>query len=100
MEMDCGWVVIGGKRPEDYLRRYPHRFSMLHIKEFKLAGWKPGMEPVSTEMGRGSIDYGSIFAAAKKAPIRHIFVEQEQFPDMPPMEALKTDVEWLRSVHS
>jgi len=56
------------------------------------------MEPVSTEMGRGSIDYASIFAAAKKARIRHIFVEQEAFPDMPAMDALKTDADWLKSV--
>jgi sugar phosphate isomerase/epimerase len=98
MEMDCGWVAIGGKRPEDYLTKYPERYSMLHIKEFKLEGWKPGEVPVSTEMGRGSIDYASIFAAAKKARIRHIFVEQEAFPDMPAMEALKTDADWLRSV--
>ena len=96
LEMDCGWVVIGGHRPEEYLTKYPKRYSMLHIKEFKLEGWKPGMEPVSTELGRGSIDYASIFTAAKRAPIRHIFVEQEAFPDMPGMEALKVDVEWLK----
>lgn len=98
MEMDCGWVVIGGKRPEDYLTRFPNRYSMLHVKEFKLEGWKPGEEPVSTEMGRGSIDYKSIFAAAKKAHLRHIFVEQEAFPDMPAMEALKTDADWIRAI--
>ncbi len=97
MEMDCGWVVIGGHKPEDYLTRYPERYVMLHVKEFKLDGWKPGMEPVSTEMGRGSIDYPAIFAAAKKARIRHIFVEQEAFPDMPAMDALKADAEWMRS---
>jgi sugar phosphate isomerase/epimerase len=100
MEMDCGWVVIGGQKPEHYLTHYPERYSMLHIKEFKLDGWKPGMEPVSTEMGRGSIDYGPIFAAAKKARIRHIFVEQEAYPDMPAMQALKVDADWLRSVPS
>lgn len=97
MEMDCGWVVIGGKRPEDYLRRHASRFCMLHAKEFNLKGWKPGTEPVSTEMGRGSIDYSSIFAAAKGAPIRHIFVEQEAFPDLPAMEALKADADWMRA---
>jgi sugar phosphate isomerase/epimerase len=100
MEMDCGWVVIGGQKPERYLTHYPERYSMLHVKEFKLAGWKPGMEPVSTEMGHGSIDYKPIFAAAKKAPIRHIFVEQEAFPDMPAMQALKVDADWMRSFPS
>ncbi len=97
MEMDCGWVVIGGQRPEDYLRRYPNRFSMLHAKQFKLQSWKPGTEPISTEMGTGSIDYKSIFTAAKHASIRHIFIEQEQYPDMPEMEALKADADWMKA---
>jgi sugar phosphate isomerase/epimerase len=100
MEMDCGWVVIGGHKPEEYLTRYPERYVMLHIKEFNLEGWKPGEAPVSTELGRGSIDYISVFRAAKKASIRHIFVEQEQFPDMPGMEAMKTDADWLKSVRA
>lgn len=97
MEMDVGWVVVGGGSPEEYLTRYPKRFSMLHVKQFKLQGWKPGEEPVSTEMNQGSLDYKRIFAAAKKASIRHIFVEQEAFPDMAPMEALKVDAEWLKA---
>ncbi len=99
MEMDCGWVVVGGQRPEHYFERYPTRYSMLHLKEFKLEGWKPGTEPVPTEMGRGSIDYTKIFAAAKKynVPIRHIFIEQEGYPDMPEMQALKVDADWIES---
>ena len=97
MEMDCGWVVIGGHQPEEYLTRYPERYVMLHVKEFKLEGWKPGMAPVSTEMGRGSIDYASILRAAKKARIRHIFVEQEAFPDLPAMQALKVDADWMKT---
>lgn len=96
MEMDVGWVVIGGASPEEYLTRYPDRFSMLHVKQFKLADWKPGETPVSTEMNQGSIDYKRLFAAAEHAPIQHIFAEQEDFPDMPAMQALQVDAEWLR----
>jgi sugar phosphate isomerase/epimerase len=97
MEMDCGWVVIGGAKPEDYLTKYPKRFTQLHVKEFKLAGWKPGDEPVSTEMNQGSIDYKSIFAAAKHTAVQHIYVEQEAFPDMEAFAALQVDAEWLRA---
>jgi sugar phosphate isomerase/epimerase len=97
MEMDVGWVVIGGAKPETYLRKYPKRFTQLHVKQFKLEGWKPGDEPVSTEMNQGSLDYKSIFAAAKHATIRHIYVEQEAFPDMPAMDALKVDADWLKN---
>ena len=99
MEMDCGWVIVGGKNPVDYLLRYPTRFSMLHVKDFKLSG-APGSDtepPPSAELGRGSIDYRPIFAAAKKANIKHTFIEQEQY-DMPPMEALKIDAEYMKAL--
>jgi sugar phosphate isomerase/epimerase len=99
MELDCGWMIVGGKNPVDYLTRYPARFSMLHVKDFKLSG-APGSDvapPPSAELGRGSIDYRPIFAAAKKAEIKHAFVEQEQY-DMPPMEALKIDAQYMMAL--
>jgi sugar phosphate isomerase/epimerase len=98
MEMDCGWVVVAGKKPVDYLTRYPTRFSMLHIKDFKTNGTLSASEPPpSTELGRGSIDSHPIFEAAKKTPIAHSFVEQEEF-DMAPMEALKIDADYMRAL--
>ena len=97
-EMDCGWVVVGGAKPVDYFTRYASRISMLHVKEFKMEGWTPGSaSPPSTEMGRGSIEYRPIFEAAKKGHIEHAFLEQEEF-DMPPMEALKIDAEYMRAL--
>ncbi|MGA2374275.1 MAG: sugar phosphate isomerase/epimerase [Candidatus Sulfotelmatobacter sp.] len=99
MEMDCGWVVVGGKNPVDYLKRYPARFSMLHVKDFKMgaAAYTNSEPPPSTELGRGSIDYHPIFEAAKKAPLEHAFVEQEAF-DMPAMEALKIDADYMHAL--
>ena len=32
-EMDCGWVVVGGHNPVEYLSRSPERFPLLHIKD-------------------------------------------------------------------
>lgn len=98
MELDCGWVVVGGQSPADYLTRYPKRFVMLHIKDFKFGG--KALEqalPPATALGRGSLHYRPIFQAAKKAKIRHYFVEQEQY-DMPPMEELKVDFDYIRSL--
>lgn len=94
-EMDCGWVVVGGGDPVAYLRRYPTRISMLHVKDFrpKTAGEE---RPAPAELGRGTIDYRPIFAAAKMAGgIRHCFVEQEGF-DVPWDEALKIDAEYMK----
>jgi sugar phosphate isomerase/epimerase len=98
MELDCGWAVVAGKNPADYLTRYPTRFSMLHVKDFKMShGVVPLPAPPSTELGHGTIDYHPIFEAAKKASIEHAFVEQEEF-DMPTMEALKIDADYMHAL--
>ena len=97
MELDCGWAAVAGQNPAELISRNPTRFCMLHAKDFKLtAASKPTDPPPSTEMGHGTINYRPIFEAAKKANIKHAFVEQEQF-DIPEMEALKIDADYMRA---
>jgi sugar phosphate isomerase/epimerase len=96
-ELDCGWVIVGGANPADYLRRYPTRISMLHVKDFKHTD-KPAsvMEPPpAAQLGQGTLDYHPVFEAAKKANIKHYFVEQEGY-DIPPLEALKIDADYMK----
>ena len=98
MEMDCGWVVVGGQDPVKYLTDHPRRFSCLHLKDFKrgqpITSRPP---PPPTELGRGSIDYRPIFRAAVKDHVRHCYVEQEGF-DVPPWESLKIDADYVRNL--
>ncbi|MGA2416163.1 MAG: sugar phosphate isomerase/epimerase [Candidatus Sulfotelmatobacter sp.] len=98
-ELDCGWATAAGQKPVDLLTRYATRIKMLHVKDFKMgSGATPLPTPPSTELGHGVIDYHSIFAAAKRGGnIEHIFVEQEEF-DMPMMEALKIDADYIRAL--
>jgi sugar phosphate isomerase/epimerase len=99
-EMDCGWVIVGGAEPVDYLHRYPSRISMLHVKDFKHLE-KPSSGaieiPPAAELGQGVLDYRPIFEAAKKASITHYFIEQESYT-MPPMEALHIDADYMRKL--
>ena len=102
MEMDCGWVVVGGGDPIEYLKRYPTRFSMLHVKDFKLTSNAASMtrRPPSAELGQGTIDYAPIFQeAAKTGHIKHCFVEQEEY-DTPHMQALKIDAEYMQKLNA
>ena len=96
MEMDCGWVTVGGGDPIAYLKKYPTRISMLHVKDFKpkAAGEE---HPKAAELGQGTIDYRPIFQAAQKGQIKHCFVEQEAF-NMAPMESLKVDAEYMEAL--
>jgi sugar phosphate isomerase/epimerase len=98
-EMDCGWVIVGGGDPIAYLRKYPARISMLHVKDFKHpdpAAARPRGK--IAELGQGYIDYRPIFDEAVKAGhVTHCFVEQEGF-DMPPMDSLKVDADYMRGL--
>lgn len=100
-EMDCGWVKVAGQDPVALMKKYPHRFSMFHVKDFHLpANPSPANheEARVTELGRGSIDYRPIFAqAAKNQKITHAFVEQEGF-DIPWKESLKVDADYLKAL--
>ena len=98
-ELDCGWVIVGGANPVDYIKHYPTRISMLHVKDFKHTD-KPGSiaaPPPAAQLGQGTLDYRPVFEATKKGEIKHYFVEQEGF-DMPPFEALKIDADYMKNL--
>ena len=98
-EIDCGWMVVGGRDPRDYFRRYPGRFPMIHVKDFLPAAAHGGTHP-GAELGHGMIDYGPIFAAAEKAGLRHYFAEQEgPFTRMSQIEAARQAYDYLRRLH-
>jgi sugar phosphate isomerase/epimerase len=104
LELDCGWMAAAGQNPAAYITKYPDRYRLLHIKDFKYrakpsyGGW-PGESPEPTELGRGHIDYKPIFDAAKKSGVEWYYVEQEApFTDMPVMEALKVDYEYVHKL--
>jgi len=100
-ELDCGWAKVAGQDPIALFKKYPHRIEMLHIKDFNLP---PNPSPEKreeakvTELGRGTIDYAPIFAAAAKTQkITHAFVEQEAF-DIPWKESLKVDADYMKNL--
>ena len=100
MEMDCGWVTVGGGSPEHYLRAYPDRIKMLHVKDFARDAGHTSIDnpPPATELGRGTADYPAIFRAVKPGSLKHLFVEQEAFPDMPWKQSLRVDAEYLKKL--
>ena len=105
LEMDCGWVAVAGYDPVAYLKKYPGRIRLLHIKAFKagpatiVLGGPDQPEP--TELGRGGIDYRPVFEAAQKAGVKHYYVEQEPpFKDMSSIDAAKVDYQFLHGLNS
>jgi len=65
-EMDVYWTVIGKASPVEYFKKYPGRFTTLHIKDHKEIGQS------------GMVGFDAIFNHAKEAGVKHIFVELEE----------------------
>jgi sugar phosphate isomerase/epimerase len=101
-EIDCGWATIGGADPIQYFTRYPDRFRMLHVKDFKTKMLSTNLfgpnRPTGVELGHGFIDYRPILAAAKKAGIVHAFAEQEAPYIHSQLASAQVSYDYLRSV--
>jgi len=85
-EMDIFWTIHGGASPASLLRKYPNRFSMMHLKDIKkgvtgdlTGGSGPENDVV---LGTGQADYETIFKLAKKNGIKHFFIEDESDKEM------------------
>ena len=88
-EMDCGWVWAAGKNPIEYLKKYPKRIQLFHVK--CIARGRDGAYH-SVVMGRGFPDYHPIFDLASN--LKHYFVEQEEFTT-DPMNELRLDAAFM-----
>jgi sugar phosphate isomerase/epimerase len=104
-ELDCGWATVAGQDPIAYLTKYPERYRLLHLKDFR-RGFTPSTTITSqselaaqTELGRGAIDYSKILSAARKARIRGQFVEHDPpITEMPALQAIKIDYEYVNAL--
>lgn len=81
-QLDLFWISKAGEDPLAYFEKYPERFPIWHVKDMDAKG---RFSPV----GKGTIDFQKILAAAEKSGMKYYFVEQDQtFDGMHPFEAL------------
>ena len=92
LEMDLYWIVKGGGEPVKYFEKYPGRYPLLHVKDMDSTPKR-----YFTEVGRGVIDFRTIFAHAGQAGVRHYFVEQDETPGSP-FESMKISMDYLRKL--
>jgi sugar phosphate isomerase/epimerase len=73
-EMDVYWVTAGGQDPLAYIRKYPSRFVMFHIKD---SAGPPDHK--QTDVGAGTIDFAAVLRA--NPALQHAFVESDEPAD-------------------
>ena len=83
LQMDVYWMARGGRNPAAEIRRLGSRVATLHLKDMD-----DTPERRITSVGRGTIDFREVLAAAADAKVRDYFVEQDAPAD--PLEAIRS----------
>lgn len=107
MEMDLCWISVTRQDPVSYFGRFPGRFPMVHVKDFKsIPPPSPDKKFISpgdvigkdlmTEPGSGVIDWRRIFSHSDQAGIQHFFVEYDQPAD--PFASIAASYKYLAAL--
>ena len=89
-EMDILWAQHGGADPVALLKKYGNRFKLMHLKDLKkgIKGDLSGGTPPENDvvLGQGQVNIPEILRLAKKAGIKHYYIEDEsnhEYEQMP-----------------
>jgi sugar phosphate isomerase/epimerase len=99
MEMDICWVYVSGHDPISYLKKYPGRFPLVHVKDLKKFP-DPATVTQKTEtenmvdVGRGPTDWKKVFSAAKG--IEYYIVENDAPKNA--FEDIKISYDYLKNL--
>lgn len=91
-EMDLYWVKKAGIDPKSYLKQYSGRCPIIHVKD--MTADERGF---FAEVGRGIINYPSIFEMAGDIGVKYYIVEQDQC-ERPPLESVRMSIDYLKSL--
>ncbi len=100
-EMDVFWTALPGVDPAAWLRKYPGRWRLMHLKDMRrgvaTGVHTGGSNPDSTEVpvGSGQIDYRAVLRAAKEVGVERYFIEDEVAD---PFATVPQSIRWLSSV--
>jgi sugar phosphate isomerase/epimerase len=99
-EMDIFWVVDPGASPVAYLKKYPSRWRLMHLKDMKKGPPThnySGGEPVNWDvpLGTGRMNLPAILREAERVGVKRFYVEDES--DQAHEQIIK-DLHFLRTV--
>jgi sugar phosphate isomerase/epimerase len=94
-EMDMYWVVTSGQDIEAWLKKYPNRFRLCHVKDRMKNTTE---KDASCDLGTGDIDYAKILKTARQNGVQYFIVEQEKYVGTTPMKAAEADAAYMKKL--
>jgi sugar phosphate isomerase/epimerase len=100
-EMDVFWISRPGADPVAWLRKYPARWRLMHLKDMKQGtatnvhtGSAPPDES-EVPVGSGQIDYRAVLRAAREVGVEKYYIEDETST---PFATVPQSTRWLEAV--
>ncbi len=90
-EADLYWVTKAGLDPLEFIKKYPGRFLLWHVKDMDKTP-----EKGFAEVGTGVIDYNELFDNAGIAGLEYFFVEQDRSDD--PMKSIQISYKGVKKI--
>lgn len=96
-EMDMYWVVNAGQDPMAWMKKYPNRFRLCHIKD-------RGAVPAGSDkfesvvLGTGNINYRDIVKQVSKLGMQYFIVEQEAYAGTTSLQAAKANAAYMKTL--
>jgi sugar phosphate isomerase/epimerase len=99
-EMDVFWVFHAGVDPAALLKKYPNRWSLLHVKDIRkgaVTGLSTGSAPPidNVAVGTGQIDWPTVLKTAQDIGVKHFFIEDET---PTPLVCIPDSLKYLRAL--
>lgn len=96
-EMDIYWVVTGGADPIKYLKKYPNRFRLCHVKD-RMKNVPAEEQSASCDLGTGIIDYPKILKVAKEQGMEYFILEQERYDNSTPLKSAEHGADYMKNL--
>lgn len=91
IELDLYWITKGNQSAIEYIKKYPGRYPVFHVKDMDKTP-----DRSFEYVGKGSIDFPSIFKLNDIAGAKHFIVEHDSPAN--PEECIKTAASFLRDL--
>ena len=90
-QLDMGNMYNGGAKALDIMKKYPGRFTSMHVKDEVLGGGD-GQKYESAILGTGIVPVKEVIDLGRKYGTKHFIIEQESYQGKKPLDTMKEDL--------
>lgn len=92
-QLDIGNMYLAGAMPLDYIKKYPGKFELMHVKDVIK---KSDGRYENTSLGKGLLPLKEILKTARKTGTSQFIIEQEDYQGIDPIASTAIDLKVMQ----